>query len=187
MTGQPCWPNIANGSTSGSSALANLLRTIDRTISLLNGAELKGHGTMDDKDLYKGFAPEKQAEYEDWLVDRYGGDMRERIEKGKTRVAALGKDWLAEQKAEAEAVFMDLGGAFNDGAAPEDAANGPLLERHRACIAEMWGGPCSPQAYAGVANLYLEHPDFRKNIDKRGAGFTDWLSTAMKAHAARLS
>src|SRR5262245_24119315 len=56
-----------------------LLRTIDRTI-----AQLKGEGTMDDKDLYHGFAPEKQAEYEDWLVDNYGGAaMRERIEAGK--------------------------------------------------------------------------------------------------------
>ena len=42
-----------------------LLRTIDRTI-----AELNGEGPMDDKDIYKGFAPEKQAEYEDWLVER---------------------------------------------------------------------------------------------------------------------
>ena len=38
------------------------LATIDRTIAQLNGA-----GTMDDKDLYHGFAPEKQAEYEEWL------------------------------------------------------------------------------------------------------------------------
>jgi DNA-binding transcriptional MerR regulator len=158
-----------------------LLRTIDRTI-----AELNGESAMDDNELYKGFSPEKQAEYEDWLVERFGGDMRERIAKSKTRVAGLGKGWMAAQKAEAEAVFADLAEAFNAGAAPEDAANGPLLERHRACIAEMWGGPCTPQAYAGVANLYLEHPDFRKNIDKRGPGFTDWLTAGMKAHAARL-
>ncbi|MEO6041769.1 MAG: MerR family transcriptional regulator [Croceibacterium sp.] len=63
-----------------------LLTTIDRTI-----AELTGESTMDDKELYKGFSPEKQAEYEDWLVDRYGGEMRERIESGKARVAALAR------------------------------------------------------------------------------------------------
>src|SRR6478752_2805719 len=36
-----------------------LLTTIDRTI-----AELSGDGTMDDKELYQGFSPEKQAEHE---------------------------------------------------------------------------------------------------------------------------
>ncbi len=40
---------------------------------------------MKDKDLYKGFAPEKQADAEDWPVDRFGGNMRERIEETKQR------------------------------------------------------------------------------------------------------
>jgi DNA-binding transcriptional MerR regulator len=159
-----------------------LLLTIDRTIR-----ELNGEGTMTDKDLYHGFAPEKQAEYEEWLVDRYGGDMRERIESSKARVATQGRDWMAAQKAEAEAVFLALAEPFKTGIASENQANDTLLERHRACIAAMWGRPCTPQAYAGVADLYLDHPDFRKGLDKRGAGFTDWLATAMKAYAARLS
>src|SRR5436190_9997072 len=59
-----------------------LLRTIDRTIARLNGDE-----TMDDKDLYKGFAPEKQAEYEEWLVDNYGDRMRQGIEASKAHWA----------------------------------------------------------------------------------------------------
>ncbi|WEK46980.1 MAG: MerR family transcriptional regulator [Candidatus Andeanibacterium colombiense] len=157
-----------------------LLETIDRTIAELNGA-----GTMEDEELYKGFSPEKQAEYEAWLIDRYGGDMRDRIENGKARVAALGKDWMAAQRAEAEAVFTAFAEAFAAGMGSENPANEPLLERHRACIAEMWGHACPPQAYAGVADLYLDHPDFRTNMDRRGAGFTDWLTAAMKAYAVR--
>src|SRR5688572_11861287 len=42
-----------------------LLGTIDRTIAELNGA-----GTMKDSDMYTGFSPEKQAEHEQWLVDK---------------------------------------------------------------------------------------------------------------------
>lgn len=159
-----------------------LLRTMDRTI-----AELQGEGTMDDQDIYKGFAPEKQAEYEQWLVDRYGGDMRQRIETGKARVATMGKDWMTAQRTEAEAVFAALAEPFKAGTASEDPANDPLLERHRACIAAMWARPCTPQAYAGVADLYLDHPDLRTGLDKRGTGFTDWLAAAMKAYAARLA
>lgn len=36
-----------------------------------------------------------------------------------------------------------------------------------------------------MADMYLAHPDFRTHFDKRGAGFTDWLTSAMKAYAAR--
>ena len=38
----------------------------------------------------------------------------------------------------------------------------------------------------GLADLYLELPDFRANFDKHAEGFTDWLVAAMKAYAVRL-
>jgi len=159
-----------------------LLATIDRTI-----AELNGEGTMDDKALYEGFSPEKQAEYEDWLVDRFAGEMRQRIEASKAKVASLGKDGLAARMAEGEAATVPLAKAFQHGVAPEDPANSPLLARHHAWIAEMWDRACPPQAYAGLADLYLAHPDFRTTFDgKAGAGFLDWLVMAMKAYAGRL-
>lgn len=159
-----------------------LLTTIDRTI-----AELNGDGAMDDKELYKGFSPEKQAEYEDWLVDRFGGDMRQRIEGSKAKVASLGNEGMAARLAEGEAEGVPLAQAFRNGVAPENPANDPLLARHHAWIARMWDRACSPQAYAGLADLYLEHPDFRTTFEeKAGPGFLDWLTTAMKAYAARL-
>jgi DNA-binding transcriptional MerR regulator len=157
-----------------------LLQTIDRTIAELNGDE-----TVKDKDLYKGFAPEKQAEYEDWLVDRFGGNMRERIEENKAKVTALGPEGMAARLAEGEAAGVALANAFKSGAAPDDLANAPLLKRHHAWIATMWERACPPEAYAGLADLYLAHPDFRVNFDKNGEGFTDWLVAAMKAYAAR--
>jgi DNA-binding transcriptional MerR regulator len=163
-----------------------LLRTIDRTISELNGDALKGDWAMKDKDLYKGFSPEKQAEYEDWLVDRFGGDMRGRLAENNAKVAALGPEGLAARMAEGEAAGVALANAFKAGAAAEDPANARLLARHHGWIAAMWERACSPQAYAGLADTYLAHPDFRANFDKCGKGFTDWLVAAMKAYAARL-
>jgi len=159
-----------------------LLRTIDRTI-----AELNGEGTMDDKELYQGFSPEKQAAYEDWLVDRFGGKMREWIEQAKARRAALGPEDHAARIAEGREASVPLANAFKSGIAPEDPSNDPLLDRHRAWIAAMWDRACSPEAYSGLADLYLAHPDFRTEFDKSGEGFLDWLTTAMKAYAARLA
>ena len=163
-----------------------LLRTIDRTIAELSGAKPNGEGTMQDKDLYKGFAPEKQAEYEDWLVDRFGGTMRERIDDSRKAFAALGEDGMKTRLAEGEATALALAEAFKAGAAAEDPANDPLLARHHAWVGGMWNRACPPEAYAGLADLYLEHPDFRANFDRQGEGFTEWLSAAMKAYAARL-
>jgi DNA-binding transcriptional MerR regulator len=160
-----------------------LLRTIDRTI-----AELNGEGMMDDKDFYKGFAPEKQAEYEDWLVERFGGKMRERIDESRDALISLGKEGMAARLAEGEAAGKALAEAFKSGTAAEDPANDPLLARHHAWVGAMWDRACPPQAYAGMADLYLEHPDFRAKFDSDGGeGFTDWLTTAMKAYAARLA
>ena len=142
---------------------------------------------MADKDLYKGFAPEKQAEYEQWLVDRYGGETRERIEASKARLASLGEDGLKARLAEGEAAGSALADAFRAGAKPEDPANEPLLARHHGWIARMWDRPCPPQAYAGLADLYLENADFRATFEKHREGFAEWLAAAMKAYAARLA
>lgn len=159
-----------------------LLTTIDRTI-----AELNGDGTMGDKELYQGFSPEKQAEYEDWLVDRFGGEMRLRIDESRAKLNSLGSEGIAARLAEGEAAGAALAEAFKAGAAPEDRANDPLLARHHAWIAAMWDKACPPAAYAGLADLYRAHPDFRASFDKNGEGFIDWLTTAMNAYAGRLS
>ena len=159
-----------------------LLTTIDRTIGELNGA-----GTMNDKELYHGFAPEKQAEYEEWLVDNYGEGMRESIEQSKAAVAAVGEDGMAAALARGEAAEAELAEQFLAGTEPGATELDPLFDRHRAWVSQMWDRECAREGYSGMADMYLAHPDFRVHFDKRGAGFTDWLTTAMKAYAARLA
>src|SRR5690606_38144584 len=63
---------------------ATLVRTIDRTI-----ADLNGENAMKNAALYKGISPEKQAEYERWLVEKYGGDMPERIADSRSKYESL--------------------------------------------------------------------------------------------------
>ncbi len=157
-----------------------LLRTIDRTI-----AELNGDGIMDDKELYKGFAPEKQAEYEDWLVETYGDGMRRGIEASKAHWAAQSESDMRAALAKGEAAEAELAERFHAGTGPDSTELDPMFDRHREWVSGMWGRECAREGYAGMADMYLAHPDFRTHFDKRGAGFTDWLTTAMKAYAAR--
>ena len=157
-----------------------LLTTIDRTI-----AELNGDGTMTDQDLYKGFSPEKQAEYEEQLVERFGGAMRSAIDKTKARFNSLSKEEQTEAFAEGGRAEIGLVECFRSGATPDAAEVEPAIARHRAWVSRMWGREGSPLAYAGLADLYASHEGFRARYEAHGDGFTDWLVAAMKAHAAR--
>ncbi len=153
----------------------SLLDTIDRTI-----AEIDGGQDMKDADFFKGFAPEKQDEYEDWLAERGGQDMTERIADSKAHLMAGGRDAMEARMAEMAEAEAALAEQFRKGVAIGSAELAPLLDRHRQWIASMWGRDCPPEAYAGMADMYLAHPDFRTHFDKHGEGFLDWLAEAMK-------
>lgn len=160
---------------------AGLVATIDRTI-----ADLEGEREMDDEDLYSGIVPpEKQAEYEAWLVERHGPEMARRIEQSKAATAGRSKADIDAAMKELAAAEQGLAEAMRRGLAPEDEANAALLARHRDWVALMWGRACPPAAYAGLADTYLSHPDFVARYERIAAGFSAWLPAAMKAWAAR--
>src|SRR4029450_3582950 len=103
--------------------------------------------------------PEKQAEYERWLIDRYGGDMPERIAVSKKKYESLSdaeKARLRDELPEVESAGAD---AMKNGVPASSKALDPLLKRHMAWVAAMWNKPCPPEAYAGLADLPLRLPD----------------------------
>jgi hypothetical protein len=79
-----------------------------------------------------------------------------------------------------------LAEALRQGVSPEAETLAPLLERHRAWVGSMWGRPCTADAYAGLAELYLSHPDFILRYETIAPGFAAYLAKAMKAYAQRL-
>jgi DNA-binding transcriptional MerR regulator len=160
---------------------AQLVRTIDRTIE-----KLKGDRAMKDADLYKGaVSPEKQAEYEAWLVARYGGDMAERIAVSKKSYAAMNDAEKQAANDELKAVEQGLAAAMRLGISPESPELDPLHTRQRDWVSLMWGKPCPPESFAGLADLHLSHPDFVSRYEGIAPGFSDWHAAAMKAWAKR--
>lgn len=159
---------------------AELVETIDRTI-----ARLKGERAMQDADLYKGIAPERQAEYEAWLNDRFGGDMPERIELSRKNYDQLSDDEKQGLQDELRELEEGLAEGLRRGVPPQARSLDPLLERHRNWVAFMWAKPCPPEAYSGLADLYLSHPDFIARFETIQSGFAEYLATAMKAYAKR--
>jgi DNA-binding transcriptional MerR regulator len=159
---------------------AGMVRTIDRTI-----ASLKGERAMKDAELYSGVvSPETQARHEQWLVDRYGPEMESAIEAARPAMAELteaGRAARMDELKEIEDAFAD---ALRSGVPPQAAALEPVIERHRKWVAESWNRDCPPQAYAGLADIYM-HPDFRARYEAIAEGLTDYLTAAIKSWAAR--
>lgn len=61
-----------------------LIKTIDKTIE-----HLKGTKVMKEKEIYKGFDPKKQKEYEQQLIDRFGEKVKETFAECERNV----KNW----------------------------------------------------------------------------------------------
>lgn len=142
---------------------------------------------MRNADLYKGISAEKQAEYEKWLSETYGGDMPERIEQSRRSFASLSdaeKQRLQDDLQELETAWAS---AMEKGITADSPMLDPLLARFRDWVSFMWGRPCPPEAFVGLADLHLSHPDFVKRYEALAPGFSDWHAASMKAYAKRLA
>ena len=160
---------------------AEMLRTIDRTI-----AELEGDRAMKDAELYSGIVdPKKQAEYEVWLEEQYGPEVRTKIESGRRAMEGISQSDLDLMMCELKAIEQALAAALRDGIPPEARSLDPLIERHFAWVKASWGKDAAPASYSGLADLYLAHPDFVKRYESIEPGFAKFLATAMKSWSAR--
>ena len=157
-----------------------LARTIDRTI-----AELEGRHTVMDKQLYEGFSPEKQANYEAWIIDKYGEQARARIESGREAMTAMSSDQQQDWMAEVAGLESDLARAMGQGLESDSTDLDPIFARHHAWVGKTWKTPPTASAYAGLAELYSSNPDFRARYEAIRPGLADWMAAAMTAYAGR--
>lgn len=160
---------------------AQLVRTIDRTI-----ASLEGDRAMRNADLYRGVSLDKQAEYEAWLTEQFGDKMPERIAQSKRQYESLSETEKQQLNQELHDMEQGLAEGLRRGVPMGSPSLAPLLARHRAWVSQMWGKPCPPEAYAGLADLYLSHPDFVARYETIEPGFAEYLSGSMKVFAQRL-
>lgn len=155
-----------------------LLRTLDDTL-----AALEGETDMNDKTLYQGFAPEKQAEHEAWLVDRYGTQARAEIDHGKAMMKGWKADDFQDFKAEIEAIEAGLAKAMTDGLPPDSAPVTAIMRRHHTVVARTWKSPPTREAFTGLAAIYGDHPDFRSRYEDRARGLLEYIQAAMAGFA----
>ncbi len=160
---------------------AGMVKAIDRTI-----ARIKGDSAMADQDLYSGMVPdEKQAEYEAWLVEKYGSGMEAQIAASRRVMAEADGSKRLELMGQLEAIEQDLAEALRRGIPPQAASLDSIIARHRDWVSIMWNRPAPAEAYAGLADMYLAHPDFVARYESIEKGLARYLATAMHAWVKR--
>ncbi|AEQ51806.1 MerR family transcriptional regulator [Pelagibacterium halotolerans] len=161
--------------------LTSMLRTIDRTI-----AEIKGDRAMKDADLYSGVVdPQKQAEYEAWLEQRFGPDIKTDIAVSLRRMDQLSDAKRQAAMDELRTIEEGLAEALRKGIPPQSHALESMIARHWNWVQSSWNQPAPVSAYAGLADVYLAHPDFVARYESIETGFAQYLAAAMKSWAAR--
>lgn len=156
-----------------------LLRTIDQTLAALDGER-----AMEDKAMYRGFDPEKQAKYEAWIVDRYPR-MQQVMEASK----AVTKSWTQADydgaQDEMEAIEVGMANALTSGAPADSDHVQNLVRRLSVLVGRYWTAPVTAPGFIGLASLYGEHPEFRARYEGRVRGLTEYLQAAMRVLAEK--
>ena len=153
-----------------------LLHTIDITIM-----RLKGEYIMQDKELFDGFDPAKQKEYEEYLVKSYGTVAEDLIAQSQKRTAKWGSKEWNEIKEEGNRIYAALAKLINEEATPRDEKVQHLIREHYHMIEKFYDA--SKDVYTGLAQLYVEHPGFRKFFDVHSLKLPEFIAEAMRVYA----
>ncbi len=157
--------------------MKKLLCTIDRTIN-----HLQGNYKMTEKEIFYGFSKEKQAEYEQYLVQRLGANRPEFAECARNVKNWTKEDWLKHQTTgeELNKAFVE---ALEKGLKPDSVEVQMLVRKHFELIKLFWTP--TQETYRDLGQLYLEHPDFRVYYAAYHSELAQFLADAMKVFAER--
>jgi DNA-binding transcriptional MerR regulator len=152
--------------------LGRLLKTIDRTIDRLTEDDV----TLTDEELYEGFSTEQIERYKREAREMYDPEL---VEESERRVKGMSREkWKAVQ-AEGQAVTTRIAALMDHD--PSDAEVQEMVARHHAWIENFYA--CSAEIYRGLAQMYVEHPEFRAFYEKVQPGLAEYLSAAMLIYA----
>lgn len=152
-----------------------MLATLEKTI-----ATARGETTMTAEEKFAGFDFSRNPYEEE--ARRLWGD--EAVDKSNARVAALPEQEKHALGQQMDGIFTSLA-ALRDQppASPEvQEAIGGLYRYFR-----NFGCEYSPEAFAGLGQLYITDARFTENIDRYGSGLSAFLAEAMGIYAETMA
>jgi DNA-binding transcriptional MerR regulator len=158
-----------------SDRLARLVKTVENTM-----ASLEEGGEMAAEKMFEGF---EHNPYEAEARERWGDTM---VDESYAKM----KKWTAAQAEQAKSGFGTAGAAVRElrdgGASVDDPRVQDAIAGLYQWLTLFWTP--NREAFAGLAEMYVEDERFRKNIGGGDDAFVEYLRDAMKVYAeARLS
>jgi DNA-binding transcriptional MerR regulator len=153
--------------------LQTLIRTVDTTIM-----HLIGEVNVSEKNIFEGFSDEKQKEYEDEAVARWGDEAAQSIK--------LWNSYSAERKAEIMQeggdIYQEIVANMDKGAdAPEIRA---LLARWHEHLRYFYEPTL--EVLGGLGDMYHDHPDFNATFTKIHPDLPAFLKQAIAIYVDEL-
>ncbi|MFA6916790.1 MAG: MerR family transcriptional regulator [Parachlamydiales bacterium] len=155
-----------------------LINTIDSTIK-----HLKGEKEMAAKDLYEGFSPERQEAYENQLREYGGEKFKTVIDQCKSKSKHWSKDEWQTMKEEAQTFHKEVVKWMEKNKSPSSSEVQAVIAKHYSWIQQFWTP--NRESYIGLAQLYLDMPDYRPWFDQFHPDLLPFFASSMKIYAEK--
>jgi MerR family transcriptional regulator, thiopeptide resistance regulator len=157
--------------------MQELIQTVDDTL-----AHIEGKKKMKASQLFKGFDPEKQAEYEQQLIERFGEEARAGIKATRRRVKSWTKaDWERSSK-EWNQICRGLVELMDQGFGSDSKEAQTWIGRHYEWLKQFWTP--NRESYAGHGE-FLVASELRKAYDAIDPRLPEFIGEGILAYAER--
>jgi DNA-binding transcriptional MerR regulator len=149
-----------------------LIKTIDKTIS-----HLRGKLIMRDAEMFDGFDPKKQQEHEKYMLDA-GILTQQQIDESWKKAAHWKKQNWEQYKDEGEQINQELAAAMKNHLKPDSEEVQLLIQRQYNWVNQFWTP--TKETYSSLAQMYLDHPDFRAFYNKYHSNLVEYIAEAIR-------
>lgn len=153
--------------------LGIIIGTVRKTV----GALEEGRQLMAE-DILDGF---DHRQYEEEVVDRWGKDAWDRSNR---QWESLGEEGRRQHQETHRRLVRELAAAGAAGLKPDGPEVQELVRQHHEWVTLF--ADYTPEAYAGMGEMYVSDPRFRATYDSEGEGTAALLAAGMKVFAGRI-
>lgn len=131
---------------------------------------------LTDEELYEGFTKEQAERYDREARERYDPEL---VAESQRRLRRMSKEQWKALKAESGEVTVQLADAMDKG--PTDPDVRKLIAWHFRVMEKFY--PVSWDVYRRLAQLYVEHAEFRAFYERVRPGLAEFMHDAMIHYA----
>lgn len=159
--------------------IGELLKTIDNTIK-----HIQGKKKMKDKEMFEGFnitlvKARKDQSYS--AAEQLVVESVKHPTKNAEDVKKRGKTYYDNVNKTAQTLFKEIIGCIERGLDPSSTEVQRIVKKHHAFVEQT--SNTTQEVYKAMAQLYVEHPEFRKQLDPYHPELANFMAEGMRVFA----